>query len=335
MRFPLLERLTVLCLSTYCGCSLLVQTEGLVGNAVPAPPDSPIDGGPLDAARPDASAASWRVGASGTTVNLYAVRTTSDGNTYASGSSGVLLRSSSQRRTWQRVDLDTVATLTAMTESADHCLLVATDDQRVFRVPLGDGPVSTVALPATMFGLWTNGAGRVYGVGTALRIEVSEDDGRTFANFQPFGNSNTFNGISGIGERVFIAGNGGRLTSSTAPTAFALLDAGTTKNLFGIFARTENDVVVVGSGLILRWDGETASSVALPSLPDPVTFRAVHAAATGPFVAVSEAGQIVTIDGERAVFEPEITRASLRGVWVDPGGTMIVVGGAGTILVKD
>ena len=239
---------------------------------------------------------------------------------------------STDRRTWQRVTVATTEDLEKVVEAADHTLLTTTPKSLIVRLSVTDGAVSPVTTPRLMTALWSNHLGRVYTVGVGLRIGISDDDGRTFAYSQPFGNEATWYTVSGAGERVVIAGNDGRFAiSTTTTTTFKMVSSGTTNLLNTAFARTESDVIAVG-GAIMAWNGTTASPVPMPPLKNNYLIG-VHAAKTGPFMAVS-ASDVVTIDGATATVD-DIKLPELRAVWVYPDGATLVVGGSGTIAIKE
>lgn len=145
------------------------------------------------------------------------------------------------------------------------------------------------------------------------------------------------NWVHGVGDDVWMVGNGGRALRGNGET-FAETPTGHDRPLWGVWAAAADDVWAVGGEarddgtpdepVLQRWDGESWTRLDLPPLDRDI--RALFKVwGTGPdnVIAVGARGVIIRWDGTEWSQEPSGTAADLISLWGRSPDDILVVGG--------
>jgi len=128
-----------------------------------------------------------------------------------------------------------------------------------------------------------------------------------------------------VGDKGHIAHNS---CKSLAPRS-----SGTTKDLYAVGGRNASDVVIVGDGVILHWNGVTLSDDT-PKLAAGTIFRSVHAPADGSTLVVAGDAGVVLRRNKDGVWSQETTNsvANLQSIYAIGSGQLWAMAELGSAL---
>ncbi len=122
--------------------------------------------------------------------------------------------------------------------------------------------------------------------------------------------SESFRGVWGSSAQdVWWVGSGGRLLHDNGKTLVPR-DSGTKKDLYAVWGRGPNDVVIAGEGTLLHWNGKKLFNK-LPKGMENVVLRTIHSPADGSTLLVAGDDGIILrlVDGD---FVQETTGSALQ-----------------------
>ena len=128
-------------------------------------------------------------------------------------------------------------------------------------------------------------------------------------------------------DDVWFVGKGGRVLHWNGAT-LSPRDAGTTKDLFGVWGKSRSEAYIVGDGVILSWNGAKWQSEA----PDGTgILRGVHVPADGTSVLACGDGGVVLRRGNDGKWQKEETNSkiNLQAIWATSASKVWAVGEQG------
>lgn len=186
-------------------------------------------------------------------------------------------------------------------------------------------------------GVWSAASGELFlaGCGSADIPTIYRLDGDALARYETTA-TGCMNALWGTSAtNIWGVGANGLIVHFDGTTASSVASP-TTAQLLGIWGSSTNDIHVVGSnGAILHYDG--ASWTPLASSPTSSWLRAVWGSSATNVLAVGDDGTILRFDGTWSAMTSN-TSSNLHGVWGTASDNVYAVGGAtglGTIVHFD
>lgn len=268
-----------------------------------------------------------------TMEGLNAVFGFSDTDVFAVGERGTVLRFDGT--TWRALPFPLTTDLNGVWGASNDAVWLVGDQDSIF---LWDGTeFQTIAgsSPQPLRGVWGRSATEVYAYGNAGRVRRFDGDRWRLQN-TPTGS--VLYGMSAVGEEVLAVGEDGTFVRLNGGS-WSLEAPRRLRPLQGIWGTDANNAwavggseAVMGSGIILRWDGRAWTEVEGVSTSE---LLAVTGSTADDIWAVGQAGTIVRWNGTewRSLVSPVVE--PLNAVWPISANDAFAVGEAGNIIRWD
>lgn len=144
------------------------------------------------------------------------------------------------------------------------------------------------------------------------------------------------NWVFGVGDTVWIVGNGGTVLRGSATAGFELVESGTTAPLWGVWGSSPSRLFAVGGDVqddtsepvAIAFDGQSWSSVELPATDRPAhALFKVWGTADDHAIAVGQFGIAYRWDGTRWTALSTGTGEDLISLWGRSADDITIIGG--------
>ena len=240
----------------------------------------------------------WSSVDSGTNSDLEGVWTSSPGLALAVGKNGVILRCAPAGCT--ALDSPTMQNLFGVRGNAPDNVFAVGDGGVILRYD-GDSwqEVNDSGNIQRLNGVWV-GEAEVFAAGTNRTILRSSDGlagWEAVANLPQLPAGTSFNGLTGRGSTVFVAGDGGNILRSSRTGEWSALESGAEEVIYGIWAAPESsDVFAVGFGGMILHSGDNGATWNRED-PTPVILRGIWGSTASDLFSVGDGGTVLRTGG--------------------------------------